>query len=109
MARFSGKLGFIGPRIETKPGVWVDGEIVEKSYVGDMLRNVQFIESGNVINDNVNISNKISILVDPYAMSNYNAIRYIIFSGQEVKWKVSSVSIEPPRIIITLGGVYNGK
>lgn len=105
MAKFCGVVGF-GISGETVPGVWTD-TIVEHTYYGDLIRNSRrLVESGNV-NDNITIDNRISIIADPYACENFHAIRYVSFMG--TLWKVVSVEVEYPRLLLTLGGEYNGE
>ena len=64
------------------------------------------IPIANVINDDININNSISIVADPYAYENFHNMRYAILEG--VKWKITNVEINRPRLILTIGGVYNG-
>lgn len=108
MSRFYGKLGYASGTIETKPGVWQEGGIVEKDVVGDILKDNRYLETEGVINPNVNLSNRLSIIADPYAKENYQSIKYVKLMGNNTKWKVKSIDISYPRLIITLGGVYNG-
>lgn len=105
MAKYYGKIGF-GSTSEDAPGVWVE-HIVERSYSVDILNNVRRLEGSESINDNINISNRISIVADPYARMNFHTIRYATFLG--TTWKVSSVEVNPPRLILNLGGIYNGQ
>lgn len=104
MARWAGKVGF-ETSVETEPGVWEE-QINERKYYGDLNRNVRRLESSGNINDNVNISNEISFVADPYAKENFHAIRYVEFMG--TKWKVSNIDVQFPRLILSLGGIYNG-
>ena len=104
MARYYGEIGYISS-VETSPGVWDEVEIT-RPYFGDFLRNSRTLQSGDKVNDNINISNEISILSDPYANENFHSIRFISYHG--VKWKVSSVEVKYPRLILTIGGIYNG-
>lgn len=105
MARYSGKIGFAVTK-ETKPGVWAD-EITERTYYGDLTRNTRRLQSSGNLNDNLVISNELSIVADPYANENFHAIRYAVFMG--MKWKINSVQVQYPRLILELGEVYNGK
>ena len=57
-------------------------------------------------NDNLNINRQISIVADQFAYDNIGFIRYAEFMGS--KWKVTSAEPQQPRIVLTLGGVYNG-
>lgn len=104
MAKFYGKIGFIETQ-ETSPGVWTE-TVVERNYYGDLLRNTRRWDSSEYLNDNLSISNQISIVADPYAYENFHSIKYAEFMN--AKWKVSSVDVQYPRLILDLGGVYNG-
>lgn len=105
MAKFYGKIGYAST-VETKPGVYEE-QIVERSYYGDLIRNTRRLQSSDKVNDDINISNEISIVADPYATNNFHTMRYAIFMG--TKWKISNVEVSYPRLILTLGGVYNGQ
>lgn len=104
MAKFYGNIGF-AETVEIEPGVWVE-EMTVRPYYGDLVRNTRRLENSGGVNDNVNISNDISIIADPYANHNFHSIRYIEFMG--AKWKVSNIEVRHPRLILTIGGVYNG-
>lgn len=104
MAKFRGFVGF-AETVETEPGIYVE-KIIRKRYSGDLHRNIRRLESSDNINDNINISNEISILGDDYAFHHFHAMRYVEFEG--AKWKVSSVDASKrPRLVLTLGGLYN--
>lgn len=105
MAKFYGKIGYANT-VETKPGVYEE-QIVERSYYGDLIRNSRRLQSADQVNDDINISNEISIVADPYATNNFHTMRYAAFMG--TKWKISNVEVSYPRLILTLGGVYNGQ
>ena len=106
MAKFSGLIGFANV-VETKPGVWKE-QIVTRKYKGDLVRNTRTLQSADQVNDNINISNEISIVADPYANMNFHSMRYVEFMG--AKWKVTSVDASTrPRLKLTLGGIYNAK
>ena len=102
--KWYGLIGF-GETVETKPGVWVD-QIKPRAYFGDVTRNTRMLQSSGQVNDNINVSNLISIVADPYANQNFHSIRYAEYMG--TKWKVTNVDVQYPRLILTLGGVYNG-
>ena len=104
MAKYCGNIGF-AETVETRPGVWED-KITEYVYYGDLTGNTRRLQSGSNLNDNINIANNISIVADPYANKNFHKIRYVEFMG--TKWKVSDVEVQFPRLILTLGDVYNG-
>lgn len=102
--KWYGEIGY-GITEETRPGVWTTNT-VERSYFGDVTRNFRSLQSANQVNDNINISNVISVVADPYATDHFHEIRYAKFGG--TKWKVINVEVQYPRLIMTLGGVYNG-
>lgn len=104
MAKFHGKVGYSIAK-ETSPGVYED-EITEHEYYGDIFKNTTSSQSASQVNDNVTISNEISIISDPFAITYYSYIRYVKFKG--IKWKVTSINIQYPRLVLTVGGVYNG-
>ena len=88
-----------------KPGVYTEN-IVEKRYYADVIKNYASIEnSSEQVNANVSLSNNFSILADPYLKQNFSSIRYLTFMG--TKWKISSVEVQFPRLILSVGGVYN--
>jgi len=104
MARFYGKVGFVFGSIETRPGVWVESKS-ERNYYGDVMKRRISWEKGDSINDNIKIGNQFSILADEYAETHMYAMKWIEWKG--VKWKITSVEIERPRMILTIGDVYN--
>jgi hypothetical protein len=106
MARFNGEVGY-GTPVENPPnsGVWVD-EISEYTYTGDVIRNTRQLESGEKVNDDIIVDNSISIVADEHAKMNFFNIKYVRWSG--VLWTVRSVEVRNPRLILTLGSVYNG-
>lgn len=104
MNKFYGKIGYAISE-ETVPGVWVE-RIVERSYYGDVIRNIRRLQSSENLNDDINISNEISIVADAFANQNFHSMRYVEYMG--TKWKVSSVEVKYPRLILNMGGVYNG-
>ena len=104
MAKWFGKIGY-AETVETKPGVWEE-KITPREYYGDLLRNSRRLQSTDQVNDDISISNEISIVADPYANEHFYAMRYAEFSG--AKWKITNVEVQYPRLILTLGGVWNG-
>lgn len=103
MPKFYGAVGY-AKTVETSPGVSVE-QITERNYYGDVIRNTRRLQSADKVNDDINISNEISIVADPYANDHFYAIRYVVFQG--AKWKVSNVDVQYPRLILSLGGLYN--
>lgn len=104
MAKWYGAIGY-AETIEKSPGVYKE-DITERKYYGELNRNTRRLESSDGTNDNINIANEISILADPFANENFHSMRYAEFMG--TKWKITSVQVQYPRLILTLGGVYNG-
>lgn len=104
MAKFYGKIGYAITEM-TEPGIYEE-RLVEEYYFGDIIKNTRRLRETSNINDDINISNQISILADPYLMNNFHSMRYVIYMG--TKWKVSEVEVQYPRLILTLGGIYNG-
>lgn len=105
MSKYFGKIGY-GVSEETRPGVYVQ-RIVEKDYYGDIVRNTRRLENGGKVNDDLNINMTLSIVADPFAYQNFHQLKYAEYMG--AKWKATSVEPQYPRLIITLGGVYNGE
>lgn len=104
MAKWYGSIGYAEQK-EVQPGVW-DYSIVERSYYGDAIRNTRNLKnSGNVI-DNVVVNNQLSIIADPYANQNFHSMVYAEYMGN--LWKISTVDVQFPRLILTLGDLYNG-
>ena len=104
MAKFFGKIGY-AETVETTPGVWEE-KITEREYFGDLIRNTRSLQSGEQLNDNINISKEISIVADPFAYENFHSMRYVEFMN--AKWKISSIDVQYPRLILSVGGLYNG-
>ena len=104
MAKFYGAVGYV-EAVETAPGVWRD-QITERYHYGDVKRNTHRIQSADKLTDDIVVTNEISIIADPYAIDHIQHIRYVEFMG--AKWEVSNVTVKPPRLILTPGGVYNG-
>ena len=105
MAKFYGKVGYItSVESEDSPGVWID-DVIERNYYGDITRNISQFQSSGQVNYNITLNNTISIVADPYANENFQYIRYIVW--RNAKWKVLNVEVQYPRLILTLGGLYN--
>lgn len=107
MNKWYGKIGYNGETVEAEPGVWKP-QIIERPYFGDIIRNSRmFQQNTNSTNDNINISNQISVVADPYAYQNFHSMLYVEF--MDALWKVTNVdATQQPRLILTLGGLYNG-
>lgn len=104
MAKYYGVIGY-AETSEVRPGVYEE-QIVERNYYGEELQNTRNLQTTDQVNDNINIANRISIVADPYANQNFHAMRYIVYMG--TKWKINRVEVQYPRLILTIGGLYNG-
>lgn len=105
MAKFSGKVGFIETS-ETVPGVW-DEVVTEKHYTGDITGDYKrWTGPTGGSSDTLTTKTEISVIIDAYANLHFPNIRYVVWMG--ARWTVSTVDVKRPRLIMTLGGVYNG-
>lgn len=100
--KYFGVIGY-AKTVETRPSVWEE-QVIEREYYGDVLQVSKRYQSTEYVNDNIEITNRFSIVADPFAYENFAFLRYITWMGQ--KWKVSSVEVEYPRLIISIGGLY---
>lgn len=105
MARWCGKVGF-GITEEIRPGVWSETIVNDRDYYGDLIRDTRKYSTPSTLNDNLDVNNQISIIADAYAYNHFHTIRYVELYG--VRWKVSNVEVQRPRLILSIGGVYNG-
>lgn len=105
MSKFYGAVGY-DKQIETSPGVWIS-DVSERSYAGDIIKNNRRWQDSGGVNDNLVLSTTISIIGDEYSYNNLSAIKYIKWMGGY--WEVTNVEIPSPRILLTIGGVYNGE
>ena len=104
MAKYFGKIAF-ARTFETSPGVWTE-EMEIREYYGDVIRNARrLVTPSDSLNDNVEISNEFSIVGDAIAYNDFHSMRWIEWMG--TKWKINSVSVEHPRLILSVGGVYH--
>lgn len=104
MSKWFGKIGYAVTG-ETEPGVWED-TIIEKNYYGDLISDKRKRQSSGNVNDNINLANVISIIADPFAIENCSHMAYAEIMG--AKWKITEVEVQYPKLILTIGGVYNG-
>lgn len=106
MAKYYGAVGYVLTMKDDGFGVY-DPKIVERPYYGDLIESREKNQTGEGVNDDITIQNDISIVADTYAYQNFHQIRYVTFMG--VRWTVNSVTIKRPRLILSVGGVYNGQ
>ncbi len=108
MGKYHGIVGYaITEETPAGSGVWVD-HIVEKHYYGDTIKfTTTKWHNGEDINDDVTLSNNVSIVADPFAYQNFHCIKFAEYMG--VMWKVTSIEVQRPRLILTLGDEWNGE
>ena len=105
MAKWYGKIGY-SETVETDPGVWMPQDTI-REYYGDVLRNsTRWTGNSDSTNDELTVNTQISIVSDPFAIEKFYSMKWIEFMG--AKWKITGVEPQFPRLLLTLGGVYNG-
>lgn len=104
MRKFYGKVGY-ATVVDKGKGIHAP-EISERPYFGDVIRNSLRVGNGEKVNDDLSVGNSISIVADAYAMNHFSNIRYVEWVG--TAWKVEEVTQAHPRLILRLGGVWNG-
>ena len=106
MTRFHGLVGFVSQG-EVSPGVWEANVVTKREYYGDMIRNsYSIVSTSDSTNDNLKLSNQLSIVADGYIMSHLSSIKFVIVN--DVAWRVSSIEVDRRRVLLRLGEVYNG-
>ncbi len=105
MGKYCGNVGY-RTTSETSPGIWSE-TIIEHKYYGDVLKNYVRNTNGEYTSTikTPDCNNSLSIVADPYAFENFHNMLYAVFMG--TKWTISNVDVQYPRLILTLGGVYN--
>jgi len=46
-------------------------------------------------------------ILEAYAYEHFSEMRYVEFMGS--KWKIEAITVERPRLILSIGGLYNGE
>lgn len=103
MSKYFGIIGFSDSR-ETRPGIW-EPYILERAYYGDVIRDNRKMDDSQQINSNLNINNQFSIIADPYSTKHFHQMKYLIYMG--IKWKITSIEVQYPRLLLSVGGEYN--
>lgn len=107
MAKYFGNVGY-RETVETDPGIWEE-VITPHPYYGDVIKNYvryTFGEHTTTIKT-PECSDSISIVADPYAFEHFHNMVYATYMG--TKWTITNVDVQYPRLILNLGGVYNGE
>jgi hypothetical protein len=106
--RFSGAVGY-ATSTESAPGVWKE-IITERTYYGDVIRNTRRLEPPSLVpperNSNIALEHSIAIVADAEAYEKYLQMRYVTWDG--IKWTIISVEVRRPRLILTVGGQWDG-
>lgn len=103
MNKYSGIVGLVMD-VEVRPGVWKQ-QAVEKFVYGDIVRDNRNSITADQVNDNMKINNQISIVASPFLMENFRSIKYLTYAG--AKWKITTVEVKYPRLLLSMGEVYN--
>ena len=106
MAKYYGAVGYAESVEGTGEHEGIMEDIIVERKYGDVLRNTRRWESGSDILDNLRINNQFSIVADAYAYDHFFAMKYIRWMG--TCWVITNVEVQRPRLLITIGGVYNG-
>ena len=108
--KFYGVIGYCETVEEEgdRKGNWIENQVTERYYFGDVLRNTRKWDKSqnDSINDDLNVNNSFSIVADAYAYNHFFAMKYVKWMG--AYWKITNVEVQRPRLILTVGGVYNG-
>ena len=101
---------YFGEIVFSKTEKFDNGIVAEKTvgrkYKGDVEKNWRRWETGERLNDNININNTLSIVADSFLFAHLGMIRAVEWMGSY--WEVSSIEVKRPRLILEIGGVYNG-
>lgn len=100
--KFSGKVG-IAKVHETRPGIFRE-EIVSRGCRGDLIRLTRRMNETHAA-PGLTFGNTFSFIADLFTNENLMNIRYIEWRG--VKWSAVNVEVQPPRLLITVGGPYH--
>lgn len=106
MARFHGKVGFTVFVDDQTTGI-AGEEVVEKTFFGRVQEHSRRWQSSDMVTDDLLLGNRIAITANDFAYEHASAICYCEWMGG--LWKVTGIQVKRPEIILTLGGVYNGK
>lgn len=104
--RFYGKVGY-GETVELDPTRGIYGQkIIERNYTGDVIRDTRDLRETDKVNDDISVGNSISVVADAYANEHYFDMKYVVWNGS--RWKVTEVEVQRPRLLLRLGGIWNG-
>lgn len=106
--KWHGKIGFVTTE-ETAPGVWMENVVKERPYYGDIIQNTRrWDNQSDKVNSDIRVNAKISIVADDATLLSIPQMRYVTYMG--AVWSISEIDpSERPRVVLTLGGLYNGE
>lgn len=104
MTKYAGLVGYVVQE-QTAPSVWTPVE-TPKRMKGDIIRQSASTQNDDKVNSDITLNHRVSLIGDAYAFSSYFNIRWIEIDGH--KWEVTNVEVQRPRIIVSLGGPWNG-
>jgi hypothetical protein len=102
--KYSGKFG-LGSTVETVAGVWED-VITEVDYIGDVVQSTEAFSLEGSVLPQYRTTTSVSVLSGGVDKEDYTDLRYVTYAGQ--RWTIASVVVEPPRLVIYIGEVYDG-
>lgn len=104
--KFYDAIGY-GESVESPEGSGIYEEVItERKLYGEVLKNTRALREGDKVNNDRTIGNRFSVMADAYSAENFSFIIYIKWMGK--RYLLTDVTVEPPRLILTPGGVYNG-
>ena len=104
MAKYAGLVTYVS-EVESRPGIWTE-ESVSRLMRGDMLRKTLSVQNDDKVNSDISLNHRVSLVGDEFALNNYYGIKHIQIDGRD--WEVTSVEVQHPRLIVTVGGLWNG-
>lgn len=105
MAKFVGEIGFSQDPCDVPDSGIIVPEIKEIKYHGDIMNATYKWSDNSKVNEDLNISNKFSVVANSFAINNIGRMLYVKWNG--VKWKIITAELAFPRIILYVGGLYN--
>ena len=102
--KWFGEIGF-NMEVEEQPGVFIP-KIIKKQFYGDVIKDFWGEQQADKINADLRVSNRLSVVADPFLLNNFYKIAYVTLFG--AKWTVSNVEQDPdrPRLTLSLGSIY---
>lgn len=103
MAKYSGLVGY-ATQYEATPGVWKN-QVIQRPMKGEFVRQNANITNHDVHGDSI-LNHRISLVGDAFAFANYFDMKWVQVHGRKIT--VTGVEISRPRLIVSLGGEWNG-